>query len=43
MDYVLGKFHSEERPAIDEAIARAVDGVATWVTYGINTAMNQYN
>ncbi len=42
-DFVLGKFTASERKEIDEAIARAADGVERWVAEGIGAAMNQFN
>ncbi len=41
--YVLSPFPGEEKQAIDEAVARAVDAVRLWLTDGIAPAMNQYN
>jgi peptidyl-tRNA hydrolase, PTH1 family len=43
IDHVLGKFRPVERPAIQEAIATAVEGVVRWVRQGIDNCMNQYN
>jgi peptidyl-tRNA hydrolase len=40
---VLGKFTKEEKPAIDEAIWRAVDAVQVWVREGIDSVMAKYN
>lgn len=42
-DYVLSPFSEEERPVMEEAVLRARDAVATFVTDGIVTAMNRYN
>lgn len=42
-DFVLGKFDKDERPAIEETILRATDGVECWVTNGIATSMNKFN
>jgi PTH1 family peptidyl-tRNA hydrolase len=41
--HVLGKFKPGEKAAIDDAIALAVQGVATWISQGIQKCMNQYN
>jgi peptidyl-tRNA hydrolase, PTH1 family len=41
--YVLGRFRPTERDAIDEALARAVEAVVSWVRQGIAVCMNQYN
>ena len=43
VDFVLGKFYSEERPLIDAAIERAVAGLLTFITMGIEKAMNETN
>lgn len=42
-DYVLAPFSEEQRPLIDAAIPRAVDAALTFVTDGIQTAMNRFN
>lgn len=42
-DYVLSPFDAEERPVMDEAVERAVDAVLTFVTDGVQTAMNRFN
>ena len=42
-DFVLGKFGSHERQAVDEQVARARDAVLTWVEHGILAAMNKFN
>ena len=41
--HVLGKFKPSEKPAIEDAISLAAQGVATWVGQGIQKCMNQYN
>ena len=43
VEYVLGKFYAEERPLIDAAIERAVTGILSFVTIGIEKAMNEVN
>jgi len=43
IDHVLGKFRSSERPLIDDAVAKAVQGVVLWIKNGIEACMNQYN
>ncbi|GIW81013.1 MAG: peptidyl-tRNA hydrolase [Gemmatales bacterium] len=43
VDHVLGRFRSNERPIIEEAIARAAEAVGVWVHEGIEQCMNQYN
>ncbi len=42
-DYVLSRFKTSERDAIDDALILASQAVAVWVTQGIDTAMNRYN
>ena len=42
-DYVLSPFTAEERPVMDEAVERARDAVLTFVTDGVQTAMNRFN
>ncbi|MFH5830810.1 aminoacyl-tRNA hydrolase [Halalkalibaculum sp. DA3122] len=41
--YVLSKFSDEERQLMDDTLDRACDAVLTFVEYGIDTAMNNYN
>ena len=43
VEYVLGKFYAKERPLIDAAIERAVAGILSFVTIGIEKAMNEVN
>ncbi len=43
VDYVLGRFVSDERDKINEARDNAVRGVDTWVREGITPAMNRWN
>jgi PTH1 family peptidyl-tRNA hydrolase len=42
-DFVLTRFRSSERPAIDDALIQASQAVAVWVTQGIDAAMNRFN
>lgn len=42
-DFVLHRFTEEERPLVDVATQKAVDGVKVWVADGIVAAMNQLN
>jgi PTH1 family peptidyl-tRNA hydrolase len=42
-DHVLSRFSSDERLVIDRAIARAADAAETFLTEGIEAAMNKYN
>jgi peptidyl-tRNA hydrolase, PTH1 family len=43
VDFVLSPFSKRERPAVDEAIDRAVDAVRCWVSDGPQVAMNRFN
>ena len=43
VDHVLGKFKPSEKDIIDEAIQKAVQGVAQWWKDGIEKCMNEYN
>ena len=42
-DYVLGRFSSDERVAVDKAICDAADAVEMILRDGIESAMNHYN
>jgi len=42
-DFVLAPFAAEERPAVEEMLARAVAAVETWREAGIDAAMNRHN
>jgi peptidyl-tRNA hydrolase, PTH1 family len=41
--YVLGKFDSQQRPIMDQAIKLAADALADWARSGVQTCMNRYN
>ncbi|MFG0333182.1 MAG: aminoacyl-tRNA hydrolase, partial [Maioricimonas sp. JB049] len=41
--YVLSRYSRAEREIMDEAINRATRAVSTWITSGIDAAMNQAN
>jgi PTH1 family peptidyl-tRNA hydrolase len=41
--YVLQGFSPDELPAVEQTVARALKAVETWLTDGIDTAMNRYN
>lgn len=41
--YVLGRFLAAERPLMDTARDTAARAIETWVTDGIETAMNRWN
>jgi peptidyl-tRNA hydrolase, PTH1 family len=43
VDYVLSRFRSAERTAIDDSLILASQAVAVWVTQGIDAAMNRFN
>ena len=43
VNYVLSRFLSEERAPVQDAIKRAAAAVETWVTEGIEPAMNRWN
>jgi PTH1 family peptidyl-tRNA hydrolase len=43
VDYVLGKFTSEQRRLVDPAVQRAASAVLVWMEKGINAAMNEFN
>lgn len=43
VDHVLSRFKSGERKSIDEAIAKAADGVLIWVRSGMDACMNRVN
>lgn len=42
-DYVLGRFSTKEREAVDKAIEEAADAVEVILGEGIDAAMNKYN
>src|SRR3954469_12417086 len=42
-DFVLSRFRSTERPAIDDALILASQAVAVWATQGLAAAMNRFN
>ena len=42
-DFVLGRFSTEERKLVDNAIERACDAVEMILKDGVDAAMNQYN
>ena len=43
VDFVLDEPTVEERPLLDEAIARSQEAVLCWVKDGIEAAMNEFN
>jgi len=42
-DHVLARFEADERPVIDDAVARSADAAETFVKDGVAAAMNRYN
>jgi PTH1 family peptidyl-tRNA hydrolase len=42
-DYVLQEFSEAERTIVAETIGLAVEAILTFITAGLNTAMNKYN
>lgn len=42
-DYVLARFDKDSEPVIREAIANVVGAVETWISEGIDAAMNRFN
>ena len=42
-DYVLGRFRSGERAAVDDAVAKAAAAVLLWVRSGLDACMNAAN
>ncbi len=43
VDYVLSTVPSEDKPLIQQAIAKAADAVVVWLKQGPNACMNQFN
>jgi PTH1 family peptidyl-tRNA hydrolase len=43
IDHVLSRFRPTEQAVMDDALAVAVQAVATWIHQGIQECMNQYN
>ena len=42
-DYVLGRFSTEDRKIVDEAIAKAGKAVDIMISQGPDAAMNEFN
>ena len=42
-DYVLARFDKDSEPVIRDALANVVGAVETWISEGIDAAMNRYN
>jgi PTH1 family peptidyl-tRNA hydrolase len=43
VDFLLSAPRGDERARLDEAIATAADAALTWISEGIESAMNRYN
>ncbi len=43
VEFVLGRFEADERPAVETAVATATDAADCWVAGGIEAAMNKFN
>ena len=43
VDYVLGKWTSEESSALPEVLAKAADACLSWGTIGLSLTMNSFN
>lgn len=43
VDYVLGRFSTEEHKLVDSCVKRAVSAVKSFVTVGMQLTMNQFN
>ena len=43
VDYVLDEFRRSEMPVIEDAKQTAIEALETWISEGINTAMNRFN
>lgn len=42
-DYVLAKFHEDEKKVLEEVLGRAVEAMRIWIFEGLDKAMNCYN
>ncbi len=42
-DFVLSKFTQEEIPAMEQAVARAIEAIVVWTREGVQACMNRYN
>ena len=42
-EYVLGRFSSEERRIIEEAVDKATEAIEVMIKRGIDKAMREYN
>ncbi len=42
-DFVLSRFTKEEIPAMEQAVARAIEAIVVWAREGVQACMNRYN
>jgi peptidyl-tRNA hydrolase, PTH1 family len=42
-DFVLSRFTTEEIPAMEQAVARAIEAIVVWAREGVQSCMNRYN
>jgi len=42
-DFVLGKFAKSEQSTVEDQIIRTCNAIETWITDGVDRAMNQHN
>jgi PTH1 family peptidyl-tRNA hydrolase len=42
-DYVLSKFTPAERAVVDDGIENAINAAVSWLSLGIDAAMNGFN
>ncbi len=43
VDHVLGRFHEDEEPVIERAMAEAAVAVTDWIRHGLAFCQNRYN
>lgn len=41
--YVLGRFGTDERPVLEQVMARVIGQIECWITQGVERAMNEFN
>jgi PTH1 family peptidyl-tRNA hydrolase len=41
--FVLARFTSEEQPAVDQMVNSSLNGVLSWIKFGITKTMNDFN
>lgn len=42
-DHVLATFRPEEKPLVEQAVARSADAILEWIERGTESAMNRFN